>query len=53
MSNLKVVQFKVEDCVVVLVPKVYRGPSDSANSIAVVTEQKKLPISSWNQTWMN
>jgi len=31
-------QVKVEDCVIVPVPKVDRGPTDSSNIIAIVIE---------------
>jgi hypothetical protein len=40
ISNLKVTQFKIEDCVLVPDPKVDKGPLDSVNIIAIVTEQK-------------
>jgi len=39
-SKIKIPTFKVGDCIVIMVPKVDRGPADPANIIDVVIDQK-------------
>ncbi|XP_025198728.1 uncharacterized protein LOC112597034 [Melanaphis sacchari] len=39
-NKIKIPTFKVGDCIVIPVPKVDRGPTDPANIIAVVIDQK-------------